>query len=102
MGALSPTVCQQPLIESLQVFPLHADMQQRQRLKNMDRFSREENIVLIASVNSCCLRTMHPAAVSVLSILSLSRCSLSQLQAKQVDSPTTVVCHDFPALFLVI
>jgi len=34
---------------NLPVFPLHADMQQRQRLKNMDRFAREKNIVLIAS-----------------------------------------------------
>eukprot|EP00658_Telonema_sp_P-2_P013934 TRINITY_DN15281_c0_g1_i2.p1 TRINITY_DN15281_c0_g1~~TRINITY_DN15281_c0_g1_i2.p1 ORF type:complete len:259 (+),score=66.18 TRINITY_DN15281_c0_g1_i2:125-901(+) len=33
----------------LPVFPLHADMQQRQRLKNMDRFGTQEHIVLIAT-----------------------------------------------------
>jgi ATP-dependent RNA helicase DDX24/MAK5 len=33
----------------INVFPLHAQMQQRQRLKNMDRFKSQKNIVLVAS-----------------------------------------------------
>eukprot|EP00656_Telonema_subtile_P016670 TRINITY_DN18824_c0_g1_i2.p1 TRINITY_DN18824_c0_g1~~TRINITY_DN18824_c0_g1_i2.p1 ORF type:complete len:413 (+),score=152.70 TRINITY_DN18824_c0_g1_i2:92-1330(+) len=39
------------ILQNLQlpVYPLHADMQQRQRLKNMDRFSSEKHIILIAT-----------------------------------------------------
>ena len=33
----------------INVFPLHAQMQQRQRLKNVDRFKSQKNIVLVAS-----------------------------------------------------
>jgi ATP-dependent RNA helicase DDX24/MAK5 len=33
----------------INVFPLHAQMQQSQRLKNMDRFKSQKNIVLVAS-----------------------------------------------------
>lgn len=32
-----------------QVFPLHASMQQRQRLKNLDRFKASDNCVLVCT-----------------------------------------------------
>ena len=36
-------------IVGLDVLPLHASMQQRQRLKNLDRFKKRENSILIAT-----------------------------------------------------
>ena len=33
----------------MHVYPLHAEMQQRQRLKNLDHFKSQENAILIAS-----------------------------------------------------
>ncbi|KAI9297206.1 DEAD-domain-containing protein [Neoconidiobolus thromboides FSU 785] len=40
-----------PILKNLNVnaYPLHAQMPQRQRLKNVDRFKNEENVVLICS-----------------------------------------------------
>ena len=55
------------LLQTLQlpVVALHANMQQRQRLKNLDRFKASNNLILVvctsttAAVTSCTLTNRH-------------------------------------------